>query len=247
MPDAKKILVFLAMSTFCMAGTTDDGVPDARYVEYAKPFSPYTARLTGTTERDTQFSATATLVADNWAVTAAHVASGAKTMVIEVGGVSRAASKVIVHPGWSDDVMGVDDIAMLKTDEPWGLDFYPQLSSGDETVGQTVSICGYGVHGKMSTGHSDHDGRLRAGTNTIHAFMKSSIVCYAERGSSPLEFCTAPGDSGGPLFANGKLAGINSFTMAPQGPLKSKYGEESGHTRISLYRDWIKSVTGDTK
>lgn len=244
MPAIKQIAACFVVSASCLAGTTEDGIPDSAYVEYAKQFSSYTAKLSGTTDKNAPFLATATIIADNWAVTAAHVAAeaGGGAIVIEVGGVGRTASQVFIHPGWSDDVMGVDDIALIRTDASWGLATYPKLFDGVESVGQNVSICGYGVHGKMSVGHSEHDGRLRAGTNTIHALTPSSIICYAERGSSRLEFCSAPGDSGGPLFLNGRLAGVNSFTMAPKGPLKSKYGEESGHTRIGVYREWIEST-----
>jgi hypothetical protein len=30
--------------------------------------------------------------------------------------------------------------------------------------------------------------------------------------------------------------------MADKGPLRSRAGEESGHTRVSLYREWIGTV-----
>jgi secreted trypsin-like serine protease len=56
----------------------------------------------------------------------------------------------------------------------------------------------------------------------------------------------APGDSGGPLFIGRELAGINSFTMADRGPLNSREGEETGHTRVSLYLEWIAAVQGLT-
>jgi secreted trypsin-like serine protease len=61
-----------------------------------------------------------------------------------------------------------------------------------------------------------------------------------------MEYGIAPGDSGGPLFVDGRLAGINSYTASPRSYTRSQYGEESGHTRIAVYRDWIERVANLT-
>ena len=135
----KALAAFLLGVPAAMAGTTDDAVPDHKFVRYAEAFASYTTRFRGLGDDGKISEATATLISPHWAITAAHV-----------------------------------------------------------------------VHAKC--------------------------------GSSPLEFCISPGDSGGPLFAGGKLAGVNSFTMASKGPLKSKAGEETAHTRVSLYREWINQV-----
>jgi secreted trypsin-like serine protease len=54
-----------------------------------------------------------------------------------------------------------------------------------------------------------------------------------------LEFLIASGDSGGGLFIDNKLAGIHSCVMTVGKNPQSKYGEESGHTRISNFIEWI--------
>ena len=94
----------------------------------------------------------------------------------------------------------------------------------------------------MCSSDLEYDGKLRAGTNHIERFERGMIVCTASPGRSRLELCISPGDSGGPLFCQGKLAGVNCVTMAPKGPLKSRAGEESGHVRVWLYREWIEGV-----
>ena len=132
--------------------------------------------------------------------------------------------------------------------EPFGLSHYPPLATEqDAAPGDTVTLAGYGLHGRLGTGYTDSDGRLRAGTNVVERHERGIIVCTAG-GVSPLEFCISPGDSGGPMFSagrEGRLVGIASFTMADRGPLRSKRGEEMGHTRVSLFREWIKKVTGE--
>ena len=55
-----------------------------------------------------------------------------------------------------------------------------------------------------------------------------------------MEFLISPGDSGGGLFIDSKLAGIHSGVIEDKpNKGKSKYGAVSLHTRISTYYDWI--------
>jgi hypothetical protein len=233
-------IILAVLCSPLVAGTTDDAVPDARYVEYGRSFSTYTARISGVGGDGRRASASCTLLSPHWAITAAHVVHGCTDVIVTSGTLPRAAATVVIHPDWQRDVHGLHDLALVRCDEPLELDFFPALSNGDEHVGQVVSIAGYGLHGRLTEGHTDHDGRLRAGTQTIERFDRSLIVCHAACGTSVLEVCISPGDSGGPLFAGGRLAGVNSFTMAAKGAtLKSRQGEETAHTRVSLYREWI--------
>ncbi|GAA6617930.1 trypsin-like serine protease [Scytonema sp. NUACC26] len=66
------------------------------------------------------------------------------------------------------------------------------------------------------------------------------------------EVNSAPGDSGGPTFINGLIAGITSFGTCYAYPecsgsdidniLNSSFGEFSGDTRVSTYANWIDSI-----
>jgi hypothetical protein len=233
-------LFFLAVAAqiaMTIGGTTDDSVPDSRFVEYGRGFSKYTMKLTGFDGDGVGITATATAISDEWALTAAHVVDGATG--VAVGGIS--AAKVIVHPDFAGGKPWKGDVALVRLERSFGLDWYPPLSAGGERVGQVASLAGYGIHGKMSSGYEDHeayDGCLRAGTQTIERIDDWMFVCSAKRGSSPLEFCVAPGDSGGPMFVAGKLAGVNSSTFGKPGA-RSREGAESSHMRVSLCRDWI--------
>jgi hypothetical protein len=245
--DAKAFAAFLVGVPAAMAGTTDDSVPDARYLDYGQKFASYTARFRGVDGDNKINEATATILSPHWAMTAAHVASGIKGITLTSGTTERAVDRVVVHPEWDDAKHGWNDLALLHCVDPLVLGYYPALSDGGEHEGQVVSVVGYGLHGPLTSGYSMHDGRLRAGTQTIERYERTVIVCRAQCGTSSMEFCIAPGDSGGPLFAGGKLAGVNSFTMAAKGPLKSREGEETAHTRVSLYRDWIAAVMEDNR
>jgi len=68
----------------------------------------------------------------------------------------------------------------------------------------------------------------------------------------PNESLIAGGDSGGPAFINGLIAGIHSYGLtfsgqgAPDidgGTLNSSFGEFAGDTRVSQYVGWIQATT----
>lgn len=75
------------------------------------------------------------------------------------------------------------------------------------------------------------------------------------KGFGKIEVGIAPGDSGGPGFIDGKVAGVHSFGFThfcagvTNGTdfscgLDSSYGEMSGDTRVSTFADWIDDVGG---
>jgi secreted trypsin-like serine protease len=242
----KAFLALIALTTAALAGTTDERIPDSVYVEYATAFAPYARRLavTGTDARVSY--ATAAVIGDRWALTAGHVVHDADCAVIDK---KHEVIEIVVHPDFDAGKLGWNDIALLRVAEPFGLDYYPPLATEqDAAPGDTVTLAGYGLHGRLGTGYTNSDGRLRAGTNVVERHERSIIVCSAGGGGSPLEFCISPGDSGGPMFSagrDGRLVGIASFTMADKGPLRSRRGEEMGHTRVSLFREWIRKVVGE--
>lgn len=239
----RSVVIAAAVAAKAVGGTIDDGVPDQRYLDHAKSFSPYTVKFEARNGEARLHSATATLIADRWAVTAAHVVHGCTQVRLQVGGEWIDVDRVVVHEAWKD-VAGEHDIALLHSVRSFGLSSFPPLATRRHAEGSQVDIVGYGITGPMTQGHVVSDGRLRAGTNTIERYERHMIVCLAKRGSSRLEMCIAPGDSGGPLFCGGELAGIHSLTMKDKGPLKSREGEESGHTSVFEFRDWIEGVMG---
>lgn len=239
----KRALILLILFQHCIAGTTDDAVPDAKYVDYGKQFAPFTKRFIVVEASGVITHSTAVVIAPRHALTAAHVVENFDCGA--VGG--NPAEGVAIADGYDTNTFGVNDLAVVRCKNDFCLDYYPPLSDGDEREGDTVVIAGYGLCGPLSTGHSIADGKLRAGTNTIERFERSMIVCAARRGSSALELCISPGDSGGPLFIgagpSARLAGINSCVMTdPGGRLRSREGEETGHTRVAPFREWIRGI-----
>jgi hypothetical protein len=243
------IPLVVALSLPATAGTRDDGVPDSRYLALGDQFAPYTAQISGTTPERVKHSATAVVIAPRWAITAAHVVAGCDNVAVRYGAdVRRQVVSVIVHPDWKPNALQAADVALCQLDADAGLPWYPQLA-GEIAPGSVCLIAGYGVTGTMGAGYHLADGRLRAGTQTIDRVDGVVVWCKAERGGSPLELCIGPGDSGGPLFigagSDARLAAINSFQSGKAAPLKSRYGEETGHIAIPAIRQWIDSVMGE--
>jgi hypothetical protein len=233
----------LFFSLLAHAGTRHPAVSDDKHLEYGAKFHYVARLLTFDDENKPQF-ASAVLIRPNWALTAAHVVRDAKHVVIMLNSdqTKIIIERVIPHEEFGFDTKpGVNDIALCYSGTNFGLEFYPALYSDFDEREKVCSISGYGVTGTFETGFKVADTKRRAGSNKIDRFEKSVLICTPSAANrTALEFLISPGDSGGGLFIGNKLAGINSFIMCDEGKIPdSAYGTEAGHTRISLYYDWI--------
>ena len=84
------------------------------------------------------------------------------------------------------------------------------------------------------------------GTAAHDAFGR--LFGITDRGPGALEVFTSPGDSGGPLLIDGRIAGLASYTFsvsrASTGPditsrTDSSFGEFASAVRVSSYAEWI--------
>jgi secreted trypsin-like serine protease len=244
-----RLLIFFALSSVAWAGTIEDGIPDARYRAYGATFRAYTCRLAGFNTAGNPQSGTCTVISPHWALTAAHVVHDLTWAgVLSDAGYHRV-DRIFVHRDYAD-VFAEHDIALVHVVKPFELAKFPPLTDGTEQLGSVVTAAGYGVTGRLSNGFTTGDSELRAGTMRLTSRERSVYVCEIRRGGSPLPFCIAPGDSGGGLWGTASdgrtvLIGVNSYTAKlGTGKVRSRVGEESGHTRVELYREWIADIAG---
>ena len=181
-------------------------------------------------------------------ITAAHVIKGAESCSVKVKDKSYSLSNIACHDKYNEDIFGLYDIAIAYSKDDLNLKFYPPLYETSDEVGSVCCVSGYGLTGTFATGAVRYDGSRRAGSNKIDYIEKQLLMCSIShqntQGYTELEFLIASGDSGGGLFIDGKLAGIHSCIISShKDKTLSKYGCESGHTRISHYIDWIKKYT----
>lgn len=230
------------------AGTIEDTIPDSRYRAYGETFAAYTCRLVGTNTNGEVQVGTCTLIAPHWALTAAHVVEHLTSGGVFSDAGFHRVDRIFIHRDY-DGGFAEHDIALVHVATPFGSHWYPPLTDGSERAGEVCTAAGYGVTGPLSSGYDRGDAEIRAGTMRLGSTERSVWVCQITRGGSPLPFCIAPGDSGGGLWAKAAdgrtvLVGVNSYTATTAKSTRSRAGEESGHTRVALYREWIAEVAG---
>lgn len=238
------IIIFIYLSSLCVGGTIDPENNDSQYINYGSKFT-YVAKLCGIYNDNTPFCASAVLIDNFNFLTAAHVVKNYKTLTINIDDKSIIIEKVIIHPEFNHN-FGLCDIAIGHSNISFNLDFYPSLYDQYDEVGKLCSISGYGMHGTFDSGAKKSDHKRRAGSNKIESTDRDLLICTPTRkgtkNHTSLEFLIASGDSGGGLFIDGRLAGINSCVMAIDKKPDSTFTDESGHTRISSHIEWIKQT-----
>lgn len=235
------IIAILCTNTF--SGTIDPFTPDSKYLEYGAKFR-CVVKIVGKTHDQKNYAASAVIIDKNWIVTAAHVVQGCESVsVINDNGSEYFLSKIIIHENFDENIFGTADIALGYSAKDIECDFFPQLYTEQNEIGKICSIAGYGFTGTFNGGSLKSDNNKRAGSNMVDKIDKELLICTPSRRNSKdrtaLEFLISHGDSGGGLFIDQKLAGINSCVIAEDKIPNSSYGDESGHTRISNYIDWI--------
>lgn len=240
----RTLFAFLLLLSFAEAGTIDPKSSDSAHVKYGQAF-PYVLKIRcRNVETSVMQSASCVAIAPRWVITAAHVVAGCDKVSVDKDGTAITAEEVIIHPEFHEDKLGKNDLAICRLSGDAGLSFYPPLHGGSDEVGRTASMAGWGITGTFATGHQISDDKRRGGANMVSTAENGVLVCLI--GGDPgvqMEFCIAPGDSGGGLFIGNELAGIHSFVSAHKRSPSSRYGEESSHTRISLHREWIRGYT----
>lgn len=237
------IMLFIIIPNFNVySGTIDPNTSDCAYIEYGYKFD-YVVKICGSNKDDSLYCASAVLIDDHHALTAAHVVEGSKLCKILIKDNTYLISSIIIHKNFNEQEFATADIALCFSEKSFNLDFYPSLYTKDDELNKVCSIAGYGLTGTFNTGANKSDEKRRAGSNMIDRTEKDVLICDPSPKSSPrftqLEFFIASGDSGGGLFIENKLAGINSCIMIEGRSPKSKYMEESCHTRVSKFVDWI--------
>ncbi len=235
-------------STALFAGTIDPTRSDSRYIEYGKKHE-CVLKIGGIyqpedkTKPKKKFFASCVIIKPRIVLTAAHVVDGSEDVFV----VNNTDEEIKVNfaiylKEWNKNIFAHNDVAICFLEKNIDIDFYPQLYDDNNEIGKICSISGFGVTGNFIEGYSVVDNKKRAGSNMIDELFNGMLVTSVKNyKKTDLEFLIGYGDSGGGLFIDKKLAGINSgiMTDSKDSNLNSDQKDFATHTRISTHRQWI--------
>jgi hypothetical protein len=245
----RQIIIALALILFpiiSLAGTIRPDVDDEKYIEYGKKHEcVLKVRIKEkTNDKFLVGYGSCTMIGPKTMVTAAHIVGG----IDEIYVLSPDGKEIKVKYSAFPSLFKLEktaerwDIAVCRLEEEIKLGFYPELYRDKDEIEKVCSIAGFGATGNHDTGVTDRSLQKRAGSNVIDAIINEMLVCTAgsERITS-LEYLIASGDSGGGLFINKKLAGINSnvATIYKDQKADSDKNDFGCHTRVSNHAEWI--------
>jgi hypothetical protein len=239
--------------------TIRDDVPDSLYLALAA--SPEYAPV-GTFVNSWGYTGSATLIAPDWILTAAHNLTAASSGTFTINGTSYASTRLVGNPGWNEsNPFGGYDFGLVHLSSPVIGIAPATLYTGSSESGLTGTFVGYGFTGTGLTGWKTLDNQKRAFQNVIDGnFGNPSILLgcdfdnphttadngFGDPTPLALEGCVAPGDSGGGVFitigSQTYLEGVISFVAAADGNANSDYGDASGFGRVSAFLPWISST-----
>jgi secreted trypsin-like serine protease len=169
-----------------------------------------------------------------------------------INGITNPVISALLPQSWfvGEDTTRGNDLAVLALLNDFSNTPTASLYSGSDENGKQGTYVGFGQSGTGITGSQDNtQGMKRAGNNiiqveeipvqdfrTIYGILTSTFDS-PQNGALDLEYAIAPGDSGGALFIDGKVAGVNSHVT-----IGSKYGTNSYSTRVSEHKSWIDSA-----
>jgi secreted trypsin-like serine protease len=240
-----------------------DDVPDSEYQALAAQ-SQFAAagRMIFNTGSGNFFGGSATLIAPGWVLTAAHVADNqpASAWRFDLGSSASRVSvaEVFIHPDWGgdDQIVNGSDFALMRLASPITSVTPASISRRPSPApGTDIVHVGFGGTGTGTTGFTSSSPVVkRAATNVLEAtdfftpfFHYCDFDNPANGGATPLEGQLAPGDSGGPIFANfggsWEILGVHSFIADWNNDgILANYGDIMASNRIEPFISWIDGI-----
>lgn len=245
--------------TSTWAATIRDDQPDSNYLDLgARPeYAPV-----GRFVNSWGYTGSATLIAPDWVLTAAHSLVAANSATFTINGNAYTSSELFLNPGWQNgNPLAGYDFGLVHLSSPVIGVTPATLYTGSAELGLTATFVGFGLTGTGLTGYRTLDNRKRAFQNVIDGDFGNPGVLLGCDFDNPhsaadnafgdalplgLEGSVAPGDSGGGVFltldSQTYLAGVISFVAGTDGSGNSDYGDVNGFGRVSAFTPWIFST-----
>jgi Trypsin len=260
-PSTLALLMTAVTVGIAEAGTIRHDLDDKFYTDLSTKY-PSVGKLQ--IDRDTTCSGT--LVSSKWVLTAGHCVYSEDGFInsakFTIGGSNYDGKLVQITKEWGENpgnYFDGNDLSLIELDSEVTNVKPAALYTGTDELSKTGTFVGFGLTGDGLTGAKEETiGTKRAGTNNIDSTGKS--FAFSDRilmsdfddprvsKATDLEYSIASGDSGGGMFIDGYLAGVNSFGYAQKdGETDGSYTDLMGVTRVSSYLDWIGNIVNNNR
>ncbi|SEQ69576.1 MULTISPECIES: S1 family peptidase [Lentzea] len=196
---------------------------------YAQNF-PYAARLFFNGREN----CSATKIAPQWILTAEHCVSGSGTYTFRAGSLDQTsggqlvtANQIIKHPS--------ADLALARVSTTMSAPFSPLGTTSDVATGNTVQLYGWGATCTNQPEINCQSRYLKVANTRVTSVNGSDYRGGRAVAVTRVDGIAAGGDSGGPMFSNGKQVGVAST---------SDRSTRSNYTHVGAYRTWIRQYAG---
>ncbi len=146
-----------------------------------------------------------TIIAPSTVLTAAHCSFGQSYTVTTGDGQDLPVADVIPNPDYVNggDATQPNDVGIIHLSQPTDITpvAYSTSALGQDAVGQTVKLVGYG--------YDSHSGGGAGTKRQIEVPIDTVTSTHFSVGDS--EHTSCHGDSGGPALLNGKIIGVTSY------------------------------------
>ncbi|GAA4427785.1 trypsin-like serine protease [Actinokineospora soli] len=191
--------------------------------------APWAARLF-TNGRET---CSASIIAPTYVLTARHCVSGNTGITFRIGSLDQHSGGVVANA--VQIYRHTSDLAIARIDRSVSTTYAPLGTTSDVSVGQNVQIYGWGATSRCGSEINCQSRYLKVATVRVSSTTASDAYGGIAIRATRVDGIAAGGDSGGPMFANGRQVGVAST---------SDRVSVTNYTNVTRYRSWIQSIAG---